>query len=182
MWVDEERGRDERGEEVAFQWETNGNLKFKIWDRAGRVDMGGVDLEDGAEVTSVGAAWSGKWDSWVVVKVDAGASVSEEADVGESEDVFVSEVNNVGVVVVEREETVLGLVEFGRADGEASVERVDLGGVGAVAVVDSVEGLVKVTAFLVGGRGGGDAVKSGHGKGFGVASDGFLGENDRGTG
>jgi len=77
------------------------------------------------------------------------------------------------IVVVEPGETILGFVEFSRADREASAKCGDLRGILAIAIEDGIVGLVEESSLGIGWSVAGNAFFDRNGKGFSIAMNVF---------
>ena len=111
--------------------------------------------------------------------VNASAGVMVETGVAEGEDVRVSEHDDVGVVVVKWEETVLGFVELGQTDGKACRKGHDLGQHLAISVENGIIRLVKEVTFRIGRGIAGDTVLGGDRKGLTIMLNFLEREEDR---
>ena len=178
-------GSDEWGDPVVDKRKAKGDLNLKRSGGAGGVSMDRVDVEDGTEEAGRVTVPVVEGSAHDIIGACAGFEL--KAGVSKGVNVGVDKFDDVGVVVVHGEESVLGFVVFGRADVEPGVEGGDLGGELAVAIVNSIVGLVEVTAFLVRGVVASDGFAAGNGESFSVALDFLEGKKDgrvgvRGTG
>ena len=142
---------DEGVNKVTDDRETEGDLEFHARCCAGRVGLISLDMEDGTveagfPTCGVVKGVGGSSD----VEVHTGAIIFLESGVREVENHGFGEVNDARVVVVQTNEAILHLIEFGQARRKPRAENWDFGGVFAVTIEDRCVSLIKKTAFQIG--------------------------------
>lgn len=170
-----------RSDGVVDEREAERDLEFEVRDGARWMGVLAFDVENGAKEPGV---VTGSLIDFCVgvdradVVVHARAGVELETRVREFVDVVMGEGDDMTVVVEEREQAVLGFVEFRRTDGETRRECGDLGGHLAISVVNRVIRLVKEPTLKLRWIVAGDTVLVRDRERFTVALDILQGKDD----